>query len=57
MPKHHGEWLDGKGEIVSVDDAFPDNIMEILVDKYFDEGSIELKLDPQDDSDNENIDD
>ena len=57
MPKHHGEWLDGKDEIVSVDDAFPDNIMEILVDKYFDEGSIELKLDPQDDSDNENIDD
>ena len=57
MPKHHGEWLDGKDEIVSVDDAFPDNIMEILVDKYFDEGSMELKLDPQDDSDNENIDD
>ena len=45
------------GEIVWVDDAFPDNIMEILVDKDFVEGSMELDLDPQVDSDDENIDD
>ena len=41
------------GEIVWADDAFPDNIMDILVD----EGNMELELDPQDDSDDENIDD
>ena len=37
-------------EIVWVDDAFPDDIMEILVDEDFDEESMELKLDPLDDS-------
>ena len=31
--------------------------MEILVDKDFVEGSMELELDPQVDSDDENIDD
>ena len=45
------------GEIVWVDDAFPDDIMDILVDEDFDEGNMELELDPQDDSDDENIDD
>ena len=45
------------GEIVWVDDAFPDNIMEILVDKDFVEGSMDFELDPQVDSDDENIDD
>ena len=44
-------------EIVWVDDAFPHDIMEILVDEDFDGGSMELKLDPQDDSNAENIDD
>ena len=37
-------------EIVWVDDAFPDDIMEILVDEDFDGESMELKLDPLDDS-------
>ena len=45
------------GEIFWVDDAFPDDIMDILVDEDFDEGSMELELDPQDDSDDENTDD
>ena len=45
------------GEIVWVDDAFPDNIMEILVDEDFDKGSTEVELDPQDDSNARNIDD
>ena len=38
-----------------VDDAFLEDIMEILVDENFDEGSMELELDPQDDPDDENI--
>ena len=46
-------WMEN-GEIVWVDDAFPDDIVEILVDEDFDEGNMELKLDPQND---ENIDD
>ena len=46
-----------KTEIVWVDDAFADGIMEILVDEDFDEESMELKLDPQDDSNAENVDD
>ena len=37
--------------------TFPNDIMDILVDENFDEGSMELKLYPQDDSDDENIDD
>ena len=45
------------GEIVWVDNASPDDIMDILVDQDFDEGSMKLELDPQDDSDDENIDD
>ena len=45
------------GEIFWVDDALPYNIMNILVDKDFGEGSMELELDPQDDSDDENTDD
>ena len=45
------------GEIVWLDDAIPDDIMYILVDQDFDEGSMKLELDPQDDSDDENIDD
>ena len=49
-------WMEN-GEIVWVDDAFPDNIMDILVGEDFDEGSMELELDPQDDSDDENTDD
>lgn len=49
-------WMEN-GEIVEVDDAFPDNIMEILVDEDFDEESMELQLHPQDDSNDENIDD
>ena len=44
-------------EIFWVDDALPYNIMNILVDKDFGEGSMELELDPQDDSDDENTDD
>ena len=44
-------------ETVWVDDTFPDNIMEILVDEDFEKGIMELKLDPQDDSIAENIDD
>ena len=38
-----------------VEDAFASSIMEILVDEDFDEGSMELKLDPQDDSNAEKI--
>ena len=49
-------WMEN-GEIVWVDDTFPDNIMDILVGEDFDEGSMELELDPQDDSDDENTDD
>ena len=49
-------WM-GNGEIVWVDDTFTDDIMEILVDEDFDEGSMELELDPQNYSDGENIDD
>ena len=45
------------GEIVWVDDAFPDNIMEILVGEDFDKGSMEVELDPQDHSNAGNIDD
>ena len=48
-------WIENS-EIVWVDDAFADGIMEILVDEDFDEESIELKLDPQDDSNAENVD-
>ena len=44
-------------EIVWVEDAFASSIMEILVDEDFDEVSMELKLDSQDDSNAENIDD
>ena len=44
------------GEIFWVDDALPYN-MNILVGKDFGEGSMELELDPQDDSDDENTDD
>ena len=44
-------------EIVWVDDAFADSIMEILVNEDFDKGSVELKLYPQDESNAENIDD
>ena len=43
------------GEIFWVDDAFPNDIMIILVDEDFDKRSMELELNPQDDSDNENI--
>ena len=50
------DWIENS-EIVWVDDAFPDDIMEILVDEDFNEGSMELKLDPQYDSNAENIDD
>ena len=45
------------GEIAWVDDAFPDDVMEVLVDEDFDEWSMDLGLDPQDDSDDQNIDD
>ena len=38
-----------------VDDALLEDIMEILVDENFDEGSMELELDPQDEPDDENI--
>ena len=34
---------------VWVDDAFPQDIKEILFDEDFDKGSMELELDPQDD--------
>ena len=44
-------------EIVWADDPFADGIMEILVDEDFDKRSMKLKLDPQDDSNAENIDD
>ena len=47
-------WMEN-GEIIWVDDAFPDDIIDILVDKDFDKGNMELKLDPQDDSDDGNI--
>ena len=40
-----------------VDDAFPDDLMEILVDEDFEKESMELKLDSQDDSNAEDIDD
>ena len=49
-------WVENR-EIVWVDDAFLDNIMDILADEDFDEGNMELELDPQDGSDDENIDD
>ena len=49
-------WMEN-GEIIWVGDAFPDDIMDIFDDKAFNEGSMELELDPQDDSDDENIDD
>ena len=49
-------WMEN-GEVVWVDDAFPDDIMDIQVDEDFDEGNTELKLNPQDDSDDENVDD
>ena len=49
-------WMENV-EIIWVDDAFPDDIVEILVDEGFDKGSMELELDPQDDSNDENIDD
>ena len=49
-------WMEN-GEIIWVDDAFPDDIMDIFDEKDFNEGSMELELDPQDDSDDENIDD
>ena len=49
-------WI-ANSEIVWVDGAFPPDIMETLVDEDFDEGSMELELDPQDDSNAENIDD
>ena len=49
-------WMEN-GEIFWADDALPYNIMDILVDEDFDEGSMELELDPQDDSDDENTDD
>ena len=56
-PKHYGnDWIENS-EIVWVDDAFPDDIMEILIDEDFNEGSMELNLDPQYDSNAENIDD
>ena len=48
-------WMEN-GEIVWVDDASPGDIMEILVDEDFDKGSMELELDPQDDSNDKNID-
>ena len=38
-------------EFFWVDDAFPDDIMDILVDKDFGKGSMEVELDPQDDCD------
>ena len=47
-------WMEN-GEIIWVDDAFPDDIIDILVDKDFDKGNMELELDPQDDSDDRNI--
>ena len=47
-------WMEN-GEIIWVDDAFPDDIIDILVDKDFDKGNMELELDPQDDSDDGNI--
>ena len=49
-------WIENS-DIIWVEDAFADGIMEILVDEDFGEGSMELKLDPQDDSNAENIDD
>ena len=49
------DWIENN-EIVWVDDAFPDDIMEILVDEDFNEGIMKLKLDPQYDSNTENID-
>ena len=36
------------GEIFWVDDAFPNDIMIILVDEDFDKRSMELELNPQD---------
>ena len=49
-------WMQN-GEIVWVDDAFSDDIMEILVDENFDKWSMKLQLDSHDYSDDENIDD
>ena len=49
-------WIENS-EIVWVHDAFANGIMEILVDEDFDLGSMELKLDPQDDLHTENIED
>ena len=49
-------WIENS-EIVWADDAFAVGIMEILVDEDFDEVSMKLKLDPQDDSNAENTDD
>ena len=44
-------------EFAGVDDTFPDDIMGTLVDKHLDKGSMELGLDPQDDSNAQNSDD
>ena len=49
-------WIENR-QIVWVDGAFPDDIMEILVNEDFYEGSMELQLDSHDDSNAENIDD
>ena len=49
-------WIENN-EIVWVDDAFPDDIMDIFVDEDFEEVNMELELDPQADSHDENTDD
>ena len=43
VPEHNGESLIESSEIILVDDAFPQDIMEILFDKDFDKGSMELE--------------
>ena len=46
-----------KSEFFWVDDTFPDDIVGTLDDKRLGKGSMELGLDPQDDSNAENSDD
>ena len=47
-------WIENV-EIIWVDDVFPDDIMKILLDEGLDKGSMELKLDLQDDSNDKNM--
>ena len=57
VPRHHGEWLDGKRWNVLGWWCSSIQYHGYFGWQDFDEGSMELELDPQDDSDDENTDD